>query len=109
MKLIELIRIIKEKSDLAKLTSFLNLNPESEVNLVYMEKHINLNSEICIFTFEETDDEIFYEKENILYIQLFALPDLLDLVTIDLTGNEFDNYSNLEIAEKIIDYRKYNA
>lgn len=79
MKLVDLIKIIKDYNDLEEITCNLFLNSETEVNLVYMERQIDFDSEICFFTLEETDDNLFFKKENILYVQLFPLPDLTQI------------------------------
>jgi hypothetical protein len=62
MKLIDLIKYLTNPKNLDKLLQELELNPESEALLLYMNEDLDLTAEITIFEIEETEDELIFEK-----------------------------------------------
>lgn len=107
MKLIDLIKYLNPEN-LNELIQQQGLNAESEALLIYMQEDLNLEAEISILEIEETEDEIVFEKEGIQYIQLFAIEHAIDLIEHDLNLKD-KGYSDIEIAERLLEYRKYDA
>jgi hypothetical protein len=108
MKLVELINLLREPNNLEQLFSEKHINVESESILIYMESSINVDAEISFFKFEETEDELLFIKDGIQYIQLFPIEYIIELIDSELTLKD-KNYSNLEIATRLINYRIKDA
>ncbi|MEJ5148440.1 hypothetical protein [Sphingobacterium sp. MYb388] len=108
MKLVELIKYLINPGQLDELFIHLGLNLEAEVYLIYLESRLNLESEVCIFPIEETDDDLIFEKDGKRYIQLFSIDHAVDLIEYDLDLNN-KNYSDIEIARQLLDYRQKDA
>ena len=108
MKLIELIKYLTNPEMLEGFFQEQGLNTESEVLLIYMKGELDLSSDISILEIEETDDDLIFEKDGIQYIQLFPIDYTMDLIEFDLNMKD-KGYSDLEIAERLLEYRKYDA
>ncbi|WP_413512612.1 hypothetical protein [Myroides odoratus] len=70
-----------------------------------MQETLSLESSIVIFEIEETDDDLVFEKEEIQYIQLFPVDYAIALIDFDLELKD-KGYSNLKIAQMLLEYRK---
>jgi len=104
MKLIELIPFLLEPIKLEELCKELNLNQNSEAILIYMENALEMESDIIFFEIEETEDEqVFFKKEK-KYIQLFPLDYSSEAIN-NYLGMDLENYTELEIAERLLIYR----
>lgn len=108
MKLIDLIEYLKNSFLLEKLYESQKFNSESEAIIVYMKDSISLNSEICFFEIEETEDEMLFEKNGIKYFQFFPIDYAVSLIESDLNLKN-NGYSNSEIAERLLSYRIKDA
>lgn len=108
MKLIELIKYLVNPEKLGELYQQQGLNTESEAILIYMKGDLDLESEILFFEIEETDDFLVFEKDDIKYVQLFSVEHIINLIENDLDMKD-KGYSDLEIAERLLKYRKYDA
>ncbi|WP_025762929.1 hypothetical protein [Dyadobacter tibetensis] len=108
MKLVNLIDFLINPKKLEVLYREEGLNTDSEALLIYMENSLDIESEIKFFEIEETDDDLVFEKGDIQYVQLFPVDHAIDLIESDL---ELKNrgYSNLEIAERLLEYRIKDA
>jgi hypothetical protein len=108
MKLTELVKYLLHPELLPDIYRKQNLNEESEVLLIYMKEPLDIESEISIFEIEETEGNLFFDKDGVAYVQLFALPHAIDLIEsdLDLKGKGF---SDLQIAERLLEYRKNDA
>lgn len=108
MKLVELIKYLINPEQLDELYQEQGLNTESEALLIYLQGDLNLESEITIFEIEETEDDLIFEKEGIQYVQLFPVDYAIELIEsdLDLKGK---GYSNLEIAQRLLEYRQKDA
>jgi hypothetical protein len=105
MKLIEFIKYLTNPELLESLYKEQGLNLESEVLLIYMKEDLDLSSYISILEIEETEDDLIFEKEGLKYIQLFPIDYAIDLIEFDLNIKD-KGYSDLEIAERLLEYRK---
>lgn len=108
MKLIELIGVLFNPEKLEKLISVLGLDNESEALLVYMKEDLYMTADIRIFEIEETKDELLFEKDGIKYIQLFPIEHIQNLIEFDLNIKS-KGFSETQIAERILEYRKQDA
>lgn len=108
MKLTEIINFLVNPGQLDKLYQLQALNVDSEAILIYMEGMLDLESEVILFEIEETEDDLVFDKEEMSYIQLFPLDYAVDLIETDLYLLN-KGYSNLEIAERLLEYRKKDA
>ena len=108
MKLVELIKYLIDSEQLNELYQKQRLNTESEALLIYLQDDLSLESEITIFEIEETEDDLVFEKGGIQYVQLFPLDYAVELIEsdLDLKGKE---YSDLEIAKRLLEYRQKDA
>jgi hypothetical protein len=104
MKIVELISFLKSKEKLEELYKVFNLSLNSECVLIYMKEKIDIDSDIFFFEIEDTEDNIEFIKEGLVYIQLFPLFYASELITLDLDllNKGFDN---LQIAQRLIEYR----
>jgi len=84
------------------------LNTESEALLIYLQGDLNLESDVFIFEIEETEDDLVVEKEGIQYIQLFPVDYTIELIESDLDLKD-KGYSDLEIAQRLLEYRQKDA
>jgi len=94
--------------ELDKVYEGLGLRLESECQLIYMQGTLGLSSEIIFFEIEETEDDLVFQKKGITYIQLFPLNYTVDLVKSEIDGKD-KNYSSIEIAKRLLDYRQRDA
>lgn len=109
MKLVELIGYLADpKERLAEISQIEFPVLKSEAVLVYMRESLDLGSDIYFFRIEDTGDEITFEKNGVCYIQLFPVDYIVDLLESDLRFNDQD-YSDLEIAQRLLDYRLSDA
>ncbi|KAF2333395.1 hypothetical protein [Flavobacterium nitrogenifigens] len=108
MKLIDLIDSLFNPRKLKKLITELGLNTESEALLVYMKENLNMAADIQIFEVEETEDEMFFEKDGIKYIQLFPIEHIQNLIEFDLNMKN-KGFSEIQVVEKLLEYRKHDA
>lgn len=108
MKLLELIKFLTNPEKLKELYQEQKLNTESEALLIYMKGTLSLESEVVFFEIEETEDDLIFEKEGIKFIQLFPLEYAVDLIESDLNLKN-KGYSDFEIAERLLEYRKNDA
>ena len=108
MNLVEIIKYLTDPEKLKELYKEQGLNTESEALLIYMQETLNLDSEISFFELEETEDNLFFEKDGKQYIQLFSLDYAVELIELDLNLKD-NGYSDMKIAERLLDYRKNDA
>jgi hypothetical protein len=108
MKLVELIKYLTRPEKLDELYQEQGLNVESEALLIYLQRDLNLESEVSIFEIEETEDDLIFEKEGIQYVQLFPLDYAIELIESDLDLKN-KGYSDLEIAQRLLEYRQKDA
>ncbi|MDR2002375.1 MAG: hypothetical protein LBQ74_05030 [Prevotella sp.] len=107
MNLENLVDYLVNPMKLNVLYKDLNLNLDSEAILIYMQDSLNIESKIFLFEIEETEDRIQYEKDGILYIQLFPVEyaaELLDDFSVNYSG-----FSNFDIANRLLQYRINDA
>ncbi len=108
LKLTELINFLINPEKLEELYQAEGLNPDSEAFLIYLKGALDLNSDVTIFEIEETEDNIIFEKEGIRYIQFFPLDFAVELIEFDLDLTS-KGYSNLVIAQRLLEYRQKDA
>lgn len=108
MKLVELINYLMNPKLLVGLYQEQGLNKQSEALLIYMQETLSLESSIVIFEIEETNDDLVFEKEGIQYVQLFPVDYAIALIDFDLELKG-KGYSNLKIAQMLLEYRKKDA
>jgi hypothetical protein len=108
MKLINLVEYLVDPEKLEELYRKENLNIESEALLIYMHGDLSIDSEIIFFEIEETEDDLVYEKDGSKYIQFFPVNYAVELIETDL-GLKGKGYSDLEIANRLLEYRIKDA
>jgi hypothetical protein len=108
VKLVELVNYLINVNILNILYQKQELNNDSEVLLIYMKDALDIESETILFEIEETEDDLIFEKEGVRYIQLFHLDHAIDLIEFDLNLKN-KGFSNLEIAQKLLQYREKDA
>jgi hypothetical protein len=108
MNIIELIPHLKDLEK-AEALSFIML-PDIEFDLIelYMKDNLKLDSDIVSFDAESIPNELLIEIDGIKYENLFPLYMAQEMVEeyVNIYKNEI---SDLEIAEKLLDYRRKDA
>lgn len=108
MNLVELIEYLINPEQLGELYQEQGLNAESEALLIYLQDALDLECNIVILGIEETEDDLVFEKEGVQYIQLFPVDYAIELIESDLDLKN-KGYSNLEIAQILLEYRRKDA
>ena len=108
MKLIDLIEYLINPEKLETLYKSENLNMDSDALLIYMEKSLDLNSNLKFFEIEETEDNLMFEKDNIKYIQFFPFDYAVELIENDLDLKN-KGLENIIIAKRLLEYRLRDA
>lgn len=108
MKLVDIIEHLMTHEKLEGFYYDKDFNLNSDEISIYMKDSINIDSEIYFFEVEETDGEVLYKKDGIEYIYFFPLEHTAELIQdeLDLKNKE---YTNLQIAQRLIQYRIYDA
>ena len=105
MNLIEFINYLKDEEEVSRYMSEHYPNIEYYDAEVYLKGALNSESELVIFDGEKIEGMIEMDFNNEKYYNLF---------TLDLLVEVYGDYSktpgtNREIAERIINYRIYDA
>jgi hypothetical protein len=107
MRLTTIVDYLINPSKLDELYEREGLNSESDTLLIYMSDTLDIHSEIQFFDMEETEDELVYQKNGMTYVQLFPVEYAIELIDdLDLRGK---NYTDSEIARRLIEYRIKDA
>lgn len=104
----DLIDVLVDPNKMQEFYSENNINTDSEALIIYMKDKIDFDSEISIFEVEETEDEIFYSKNGIEYVQLFPIFYAKELMENDLQLLN-KGYTYDQIANRLIEYRLRDA
>lgn len=106
MRLIDLIRYLKEPELLTELYAGKSLDSNSEAILIYMKDSLSIESKIRLFEIEKTDDDILFEDEGERYIQLFSI----DYAT-EIIESHFDSslLNDSQVAQQLLAYRIKDA
>ncbi|WP_142685410.1 hypothetical protein [Chitinophaga polysaccharea] len=107
MKLIELIDHLKTASKAEQLRN--QQIPDVEYDLVelYMKDSLSFESEIAFFDAETIPGYIIIEMDGIRYKNLFSLNLIQEMVEEYVA--EYPNWSDLDIAKRIMEYRINDA
>src|SRR5258708_38506569 len=108
MNLIQLNDHVKTMTEAKKFAE--NQIPNVEFNQVdiYMKNRLALNSEIIFVDEETTDYKVQIEINGEKYINLFPLSMLQEMVAAQ-KNNFFDRRADIEIAERLLEYRAKDA
>jgi len=108
MNIIELIPHLKSLDKAEALSN--NILPNIEFDLVelYMKDNLKLDSDVVFFDAEAIPNELLIEKDGTKYENLFPLYMAQEMVEeyVNVYKNEI---SDLEIAEKLLEYRQKDA
>ncbi|MVM32279.1 hypothetical protein GO755_19690 [Spirosoma sp. HMF4905] len=108
MKLEEAVKYLKDSDGPQQLCIDKGLVTDPDDLLIYMEKAINLASELSFFSIQETEDDLIFNKDGVQYIQLFPAHYAVDLIESDLDLLN-KGLSDLQIAHRLLDYRINDA
>lgn len=108
MNLITLIGYIIDPVRREELYVQQRLDRESEALIIYMKESLSVDSDIYIYSIEETEDDLIFEKNGVKFIQFFPIDYALDLINSDL---ELMNkgFTDRNIAERLLEYRLKDA
>lgn len=98
MDLIELVDKFKKGEKFEDFCKKENLNYSSEVIEVYMEKPLNLKSEVVFLDIEKTGGHLEYNINGTTFYNLFDFYYFQDFI------NEANKLSSIEIADRILKY-----
>lgn len=108
MNIIELIPHLKNLDKAEALSN--NILPNIEFDLVelYMKDNLKLDSDVMFFDAESIPNELLIEIDGTKYENLFPLYMAQEMVEeyVNVYKNEI---SDLEIAEKLLEYRQKDA
>ena len=108
MNIIELIPHLKSLDKAEVLSN--NILPNIEFDLVelYMKDNLKLDSDVVFFDAESIPNELLIEIDGTKYENLFPLYMAQEIVEeyVNVYKNEI---SDLEIAEKLLEYRQKDA
>ena len=108
MKLIDLVDYLLHPERLPELYlahGYTGVDPD--LLSFYSENTLSLKSNVYIFSDEETDAWSVYEKEGKRYIYLFGAEEAIE--NMDMLGLIDKGYSNVQIAQRLLDYCKHDA
>jgi hypothetical protein len=109
MKLIDLVKYLKDDTALERFYFENNINAEDESPLAYMENELHIDSEIHLLSWEETEDEVVIEKDGKRFIQLFPLNLGVDFYSYFEDYFIKENYDEKQIAKRLLEYRINDA
>lgn len=98
MTLIELVPYLHNPK---QLYAEIALNRESKELQLYLKESLSLEAEVAIFEIEETNDEDFFVKDGITYVQLYPLDHSMDLVEFDSLEEDLDQ-SDVAAAKRLL-------
>lgn len=108
MKLGRLVEYLLNPERIGILYLDMNLNPNSDAIIIYMEHKLAIESSIALFEVEETEDDLEYMKDGITHIQLFPIFHAVRLIEKDL-GLKSRGLTHEEIAQRLLEYRLHDA
>lgn len=109
MKLIDLVKYLKDDTALERFYFENNINAEDESLLAYMEDELHIDSEIHLLSWEETEDEVVIEKDGKRFIQLFPLNLGVEFYSYFEDYFLKKNYDEKQIANRLLEYRINDA
>ncbi len=108
MNLIDLITYFKESGNITKFYIENQLNLDSEVIEVYMQKPFDFEKEIHFFELEITEGLIEYIHEDVKYFNLFDFDYFFDY--IEESNNELNKLkTNNDLAKILFNYSLNDA
>ena len=108
MNLTELIKVLTDPARLAEFYQEQGVDTASEALIISMRETLSLKSEVSIFAIEETEGNLFFEKNGVHYVELFSVDHTRDLLEegLDLKNR---GYSDEAKAQRLLEYRINDA
>lgn len=107
MKIIELVKYLKNVQDSEKFVSVELPDIEYDLVDIYMINKLDLDSQIIFFDAEKIPNKLIIDIEGVIYENLFPLNMAQDMVEEFVSNNP--SASDLEIAKFLIKYREKDA
>lgn len=107
MILEDLIPHLLQHRTLGAIYSDLKIASVSEAILIYMKDRLAIESDIVFFEIEETDDEQYYTRDGVDYVQLFPVE--LAIEFLDMLNLRRPELTPRDIAIRLIEYRLNDA
>ena len=108
MKYLELIKYLTDSSKLPELYKMHGVDPDSEAIIIFFAEKFELNSEIALWEIEETEGELEFVKDGLVYMELFPVNHAVNLIEFDLNLKD-KGYSDEQIAQRLLEYRINDA
>jgi hypothetical protein len=108
MKLADLVAYFRTGSTISDLIQRESLDAHSDQIVVYLKDSLDINSELVFIEIEKTNDDIELVYNEKRYVGLFSLGQTHDII-LDYLHSTKNSYSNIEIAENILNYRINDA
>ena len=105
MSIPELVHLLLHPNLLQEFYSKLGVNNESENINIYLKNELSIESEV--FIFDEVAEYLEIYKNNVKYMFFFSMDDIKELL-LDL-GLLDKSYTELQIAERLLHYRIFDA
>lgn len=107
MNLIELIDHLKTSLKAEQLINQQIPGVEFDLVELYMKDSLGFESEIAFFDVETIPGNLIIEIDGIKYENLFSLSEIQEIV--EQYVEEYPNWSDLDIAKRILEYRLNDA
>jgi len=108
MKLTEFVEYLVNPSKLKSWYIRQNIDENSESLAIYMKGSLNIESDIYIFDFDETEGNIEIQKDGIKYIAMLSIYMAQDFIESDILPQK-EGLINKDIANRLLAYAIYDA
>jgi len=108
MKLAEIIRYLTNPNLIEQWFQESNINPETEAVFICCKEKLDIDSDVCLFTIDETNGDLFFEKNGAKYYELFDVEHAINLIEHDLQLKKRE-YTDMQIAVRLFEYRLNDA
>lgn len=106
MNIVELIDHLKTRDLAEKLVNEILPDVEFDMIIIYMKNKVALDSEISFYDFDAISNELIMEINGEKHEYFFGLEDAQEMVEGYVDEH---NPTNLEMAQRMIDYRLNDA
>lgn len=108
MKLVEIIRYLTNSNLIEQWYRESNVDPETEAVFICCKEKLDIDSDVYLFTIDETNGELFFEKNGVKYCELFEVEHAVNLIEYDLKLKN-RGYTDMQIAVRLLEYRLNDA
>lgn len=108
MKLAEIIRYLTNPNLIEQCYQQSNIDPDNGAVFICCKEKLDIDSDVYLFTIDETKSELFFEKNDVKYCELFEVEHAVNLIEYDLKLKN-RGYTDMQIAVRLLEYRLNDA